>query len=190
MNRPAGMDIIIPIYNAYDDLQICVESIIKHTDLNRHRLLLVNDASPDERISPYIKSLERDNILAIENEKNLGFSGSVNHGMTVSKDRDVLLLNSDTIVTANWIEKIMNCAYSDPAIATVTPLSNNATLCSVPDFLMENKIPEGYTLDQFAELVEIVSMKLYPRIPVAHGFCMPHAVLNLMISFQRYQIST
>ncbi|MBQ6897331.1 MAG: glycosyltransferase [Oscillospiraceae bacterium] len=172
MNRPAGMDIIIPIYNAYDDLQICVESILKHTDLSRHRLLLVNDASPDERISPYIKSLERENILAIENEKNLGFSGSVNHGMTVSKDRDVLLLNSDTIVTANWIEKIMECAYSDPAIATVTPLSNNATLCSVPDFLMENKIPEGYTLDQFAELVEKVSMKLYPEIPVAHGFCM------------------
>lgn len=172
MKRPEGIDIIIPIYNAFEDLQICITSILKCTDLSKHRLLLVNDASPDERILPYIKTLETKNILVIENEKNLGFSGSINHGIIVSNDRDVLLLNSDTIVTKNWIEKIVACAYSDDAIATVTPLSNNATLCSVPEFLQENPIPNGYTLEEYADLIEKVSMKLYPRIPVAHGFCM------------------
>lgn len=172
MRRPEGIDIIIPIYNAFDDLQRCIASILECTDLTKHRLLLVNDASPDERILTYIKLLETDQILVIENEKNLGFSGSINHGITVSHNRDVLLLNSDTIVTKNWIEKIIDCAYSDVAIATVTPLSNNATLCSVPEFLKENQLPDGYSLEQYADLVEAVSMKLYPRIPVAHGFCM------------------
>lgn len=47
---------------------------------------------------------------------------------------DVVLLNSDTEVTRNWLSKIQNCAYSKPAVATVTPLSNNATLASVPVF--------------------------------------------------------
>lgn len=172
MKRPDGIDIIIPIYNAFEDLKKCIASIFECTDLEKHRLLLVNDASPDERILPYIKSIESERVLVIENEKNLGFSGSINHGITESKNRDVLLLNSDTIVTKNWVEKILDCAYSDITIATVTPLSNNATLCSVPEFLKENTLPAGYSLEQYAELIETVSLRLYPRIPVANGFCM------------------
>lgn len=172
MKRPDGIDIIIPIYNAFEDLKKCIASIFECTDLEKHRLLLVNDASPDERILPYIKSIESERVLVVENEKNLGFSGSINHGITESKNRDVLLLNSDTIVTKNWVEKILDCAYSDITIATVTPLSNNATLCSVPEFLKENTLPAGYSLEQYAELIETVSLRLYPRIPVANGFCM------------------
>ena len=163
MKQPDGIDIIIPIYNAYGDLQKCIASILSCTDLAAHRLLLVNDASSDERILPYIKGLESKNILVIENEANLGFSGSINHGITVSGDRDVILLNSDTIVTAGWVEKLIACAYSAAEIATVTPLSNNATLCSVPKFLKENTLPEGYTLEQYAKLIETVSLRLYPR---------------------------
>ena len=172
MQQPENIDIIIPIYNAFEDLQKCIASIFACTDLNRHRLLLVNDASPDERILPYIKSLENTNILVIENENNLGFSGSINHGIRVSSNRDVILLNSDTLVTSDWVEKIIACAYSAPEIATVTPLSNNATLCSVPKFLQENSLPDGFTLGQYAQLIEMVSLRSYPRIPVANGFCM------------------
>lgn len=173
MKRPEGIDIIIPIYNAYEDLQTCVASVLEYTDLGRHRLILVNDASPDGRIAPYLNTLgEYQNVLIVENEKNLGFSGSINHGIEISATRDVILLNSDTIVTKNWAEKMIACAYSDAAIATVTPLSNNATLCSVPEFLQENILPEGYTLEMYAELIEHVSLRSYPRIPVANGFCM------------------
>ena len=50
MDKIREVDIIIPIYNAYDDLQICVSSILKCTDTTKHRLILVNDASPDKRI--------------------------------------------------------------------------------------------------------------------------------------------
>lgn len=172
MEKQRKIDIIIPIYNAYDDLQKCISSILTHTNLEHHRMILVNDASPDPRISPYLRTLEKTNVVVLANEKNLGFSGSINRGIQVSGDRDVILLNSDTIVTKNWVEKIIACAYSDETIATVTPLSNNATLCSVPEFLKENTLPDGYTLDEYAQLIEQISLKAYPRIPVANGFCM------------------
>lgn len=172
MGKPEGIDIIIPIYNAFEDLQKCVASVFSCTDLERHRLLLVNDASPDQRILPYLKSIGNPHVLVLNNEKNLGFSGSINHGIEVSRNRDVILLNSDTIVTKNWVEKIIECAYSDVSIATVTPLSNNATLCSVPNFLEENRLPDGYTLERYAELIESSSLREYPKIPVANGFCM------------------
>ena len=165
------VDIIIPVYNALEDLKLCVESIKRNTNLKKHRLILINDKSSDEKVWSYMQSIETDNILIFNNEVNLGFSGNINRGIQIS-NRDVILLNSDTIVTQNWIEKIVNCAYSDPAIGTVTPLSNNATLCSVPEFCEENKLPKGYTIDKYAELIEKCSMKKYPHIPVAHGFCM------------------
>ena len=166
------VDIIIPIYNAYDDLVKSIDSVKKWTNLSDNRLILIDDCSPDERMRPYLNSLKDDNTLVIFNEKNQGFSGNINLGMMQSQDNDVLLLNSDTIVTKRWLEKIVECAYSDEAIATVNPLSNNATLCSVPNFCEENTIPEGFTIDSFADLIETISMNLYPVIPVANGFCM------------------
>lgn len=165
------VDIIIPVYNALDDLKICLESVKRNTDLSKHRVLILNDNSSDEHVWPYLQSVESEGILVFNNSKNLGFSGNINKGI-LNSDRDVLLLNSDTIVTSNWVEKIIECAYSSKGIGTVTPLSNNATICSVPRFCEENKLPEGFELDEYAMLIEKYSMKKYSQIPVAHGFCM------------------
>lgn len=178
------VDIVIPIYNGYEDIQLCMDSIKKHTDLTRHRVLLINDCSPDERILPYLQSMQDEHIVLISNEKNMGFSANVNKGMQYS-DRDVILLNSDTIVTEGWVEKIIACAYREPEIATVTPLSNSATLCSIPVMCQDNRIPSNCTIDELGALVEKYSLKKYPRITVAVGFCMfiKREVINLVGTF-------
>ena len=169
------IDIIIPIYNAFDFVKKCIETVIEHTDLTQHTLLLVNDKSTDERILPLLNSFIKENqslnIILIDNKDNQGFVRTVNIGMQYSH-HDVVLLNSDTEVTRNWLSKIQNCAYSKPAVATVTPLSNNATLASVPVFLAENTIPPGLSVEEYADIVEKCSMNLFPDIPTAHGFCM------------------
>lgn len=185
MKKTKYVDIIIPIYNAYEDLTICLESIYKNTDLQRNRLILINDNSSDERIKPYLEQQRQKNVIVIHNESNKGFSNNINIGMAKSEENDVILLNSDTVVTERWVEKIVECAYSDPSIGTVTPLSNNATLCSVPDFCKENRLPEGMTIEQAGDIVEKCSMKKYPRITVAHGFCMlvKREVINAIGNF-------
>lgn len=170
--KEKSVDIIIPIYNAYEDLVKCLESIYKNTDLEKNRLILVNDNSSDDSMRPFLEQQKRNNVLVFHNESNKGFSNNVNLGMKQSEDNDVVLLNSDTIVTNRWIEKILECAYSNEAIGTVTPLSNNATLCSVPEFCEENSLPEYLNIDQAGAIVERCSMKKYPRITTAHGFCM------------------
>lgn len=165
------IDIIVPVYNGLEDLKKCVDSVKKNTDFSRHRLILVDDKSPDGNVLPYVRSLESEAIHVIESPVNEGFSASVNKGMQYS-GRDVILLNSDTIVTKGWVEKIIACAYSKRAAATVTPLSNAATLCSVPEFLKDNALEEGYDAEQMGALVEHCSIQRYPRITVAVGFCM------------------
>ena len=174
----SAVDIVVPIYNGYDDLIRCIDSLRRYTDLTRHRILLIDDCSPDERIRPVLEAAGAGSgrhadhgMIAVFNETNRGFSANVNTGLSWS-DRDTILLNSDTIVTQGWVEKLQSCACRSDRIATVTPLSNAATLASVPVFLKDNPLPKGYTAESYGRLVERVSLHRYPRVNVGVGFCM------------------
>lgn len=171
-----SIDIIVPVHNAFDDTKKCIESVLSFTNFP-YRLIIIDDQSTDLRIKDYLQYL-RDkkipNIVILDNKENLGFIKTVNKGMTFS-NKDIVLLNSDTIVTFGWLKNLHDCAYADNSIATVTPLSNNATICSVPNICQYNKIPEGYNIQQFGLLVENVSKdsgKNCVKIPTAIGFCM------------------
>ncbi|MBQ2938160.1 MAG: glycosyltransferase [Clostridia bacterium] len=169
------IDIIVPIYNAYEFTEECIKSIIMNTDLKIHTLVLINDKSPDEKILPMLLKYKNENkdkqIVVLDNEQNMGFVKTVNKGMQYSKN-DVILLNSDTEVTKKWIEKIQECAYSNDYIATVTPLTNNGTIASVPNFGVDNELPENMTLEEYAEMIEKISKNRYPELTTGNGFCM------------------
>ena len=184
------VDIIVPIYNAYKAVEECINSIIKHTDLTKNRLILINDKSTDENILGLLNSFKNQyaslNIIVLDNEINLGFVGTVNKGMEYS-DSDVILLNSDTEVSDFWLEELEKCAYSQDDVATVTALSNNATLASVPNGLQPNKLPDSMSFDEYANMVYSRSLRRYPQIPTAHGFCMyiRRNVLNVVGLFDQ-----
>jgi GT2 family glycosyltransferase/glycosyltransferase involved in cell wall biosynthesis/SAM-dependent methyltransferase len=167
-----GVDVILPVYNAYDDLLRCLFSLLTHN--TGYRIILINDNSPDERIGHLFQDLMKyqgDFLILLENPENLGFTKTVNRGMQCYQ-KDVILLNSDTIVTVGWAGKIKKCACSSPDIATVTPLTNNGTICSVPVFLQDNQLPDGFTVDTFAQMIEEISFNRVIEIPTAVGFCM------------------
>lgn len=166
-------DIIIPIYNAYEYVIRCIDTVIKNTDLSTNTLILINDKSSDSRMNDLLKNYAKNNkgIKIIENEENLGFVGTVNRGMKESKS-DVLLLNSDTEVPPHWLDNIKKAAYSKPMVGTVTPLSNNATLVSVTKPLVENNLPVGYSFEEYAKIVEKIAYNDNNEIPTGHGFCM------------------
>jgi len=171
------VDVIVPVYNAYEDTKKCIESLLSSTGLTPYRLVIINDKSTDPRITHYLDYLKQkkySNLIIVTNENNIGFVKTVNKGMYLSEN-DVVILNSDTIVTYNWLNRLRECAYIDEKIATATPLSNNATICSVPNFDQYNDVPKGYTIQEFALLIEKVSHDLdikCSKIPVGIGFCL------------------
>jgi glycosyltransferase involved in cell wall biosynthesis/GT2 family glycosyltransferase len=167
-DRPKSINIIIPIYGAAEELRVCLESVARETDLARHRLILVVDGPQDDAVESIIAGCTG---TVLRNERRLGFVGAVNRGMRESAS-DAVLLNSDTIVTPRWIEKLIDAAYSSPDIGTVTPLSNHATLCSVPQAFEENLLPTGFDTASMSALVECVSARSYPRLPTGVGFCL------------------
>ncbi len=170
------VDIIVPVYNGYDYLKPCIDSVAKYGDLLLNRLIIIDDKSPEERVYPHLKEVVSAyptlNILLLQNERNLGFVATVNRGMKESTENDVILLNSDTEVTENFVSKIKKAAYSRFEIATVTPLTNNGTLVSVPNFCEDNELPADISLTDYAKMIEETSLKIFPEIPTANGYCM------------------
>src|SRR5699024_146988 len=94
---------------------------------------------------------------------------TANRCMSVGED-DIVLLNSDTLVTKNWLSKLKRCADSDPRIGTITPFSNNAEICSFPELCRENPVPKDIELINLA--MEEVSLPFYVDIPTGVGFCL------------------
>jgi GT2 family glycosyltransferase len=195
------IDVIVPVHGAGPVFRRCAASLIAHSDgfradaFNadaigadgldapasgaRHRLVIVLDGPPDDESVLAVEELRAAaarevggfELEVLTHEQPLGFVMSVNHALRGS-DRDAVFLNSDTQVTAGWLGRMRAAAYSDSTVATVTPFSNNATICSLPRFLDENAIPAGYTVDSFGELVTRVSRREYPRLPTGVGFCL------------------
>ena len=169
------VDIVVPVYNAPDDLAACVESVRRHTPAGSYRLILIDDASPDPAIATQFAAWAADgdpSLLLLANDENRGFSHTVNRGLAVDADRDVVLLNSDTIVTAGWLAKLRRCAASDATIGTVTPMSNNSTVTSFPRFGLDNDLAALPPLDVVARAIEEAAVPTYPDLPTAIGFCM------------------
>ncbi len=172
--RPVRADVIIPIYGAAEELRACLESLARETDLARHRVILVvdgpQDASAESIVSDFV-AMHHEAVRVLRNDTRSGFVIAVNRGMHESA-ADVVLLNSDTIVTARWLEKLIDAAYTSGDVGTVTPLSNHATLCSVPQAFEENLLPSGFEIASFAAVVEPASARSYPRLPTGVGVCL------------------
>ena len=160
-------DIIIPVYGALPYLRQCINSVLKNTRHTYGLVIVDDDNSPI--IKEYLRTIRSARIIT--NKKNLGWLRSCNIGIE-NTENDVVLLNSDTMVTEGWLEKMDSCAYSDSRIGMVNPLSNNALFLSLPHFSIFNTIPAGFTLESFAALVSELSECRYPSIPTGLGFCL------------------
>ena len=164
--------IIIPVYNAFDVTLDCIQSVLR-TIPRSVRVCVIDDASPSGELRSALPAdvLSHPQLSVLRNEKNLGFVGTCNRGMILESTGDVILLNSDTLVTKGWVQKLYRAAYSRSRVGTVTPLTNNGTICSVPRFLENNSLPDGFTLEQFSRLIEQVSTREYVEAPTCVGFC-------------------
>ena len=96
-----NIDIIVPIYNAYEFTEECIKSVIRNTDLNKHTLVLINDKSPDEKILPmllkYREQYQDKKIVVLDNEENMGFVKTVNKGMQYSIRAYITLDNGEKV---------------------------------------------------------------------------------------------
>src|SRR5262249_11841834 len=140
------------------------------------RLLLIDDASPDPAIGAYfarLASRQLPQIVLVRNERNVGFTLTANRGIELARPgADVVLLNSDTIVTQGWLDKLVRCPEADSTIGTITPFSNNAEICSFPRFCENNAWSGESDVELVARALERAAVPVYPDLPTGVGFCL------------------
>jgi GT2 family glycosyltransferase len=171
------VDIVLCVHNAFEDVKECLTSIRRHTKVD-YRLLIVDDGSQAET-RDFLKSwVQEDSVATLfRNETARGYTKAANIGLRASKGDYIILLNSDTIVTPGWLEKLIECANSQKNIGIVGPLSNCASWQSIPEIFdknggwMINNIPEGYSLETLSDIVANVSDKAFPCVNFVNGFC-------------------
>ena len=174
-------DIVIPVYADAPGTRACIESVFRCSGESLGRVIVINDCSPDAEMAPMLAELQlkHSEMVLITNEANLGFVRSANRGLALRR-QDVVLLNNDTVVTPGWLSEMLEVAYAHDRVAAVVPLSNNASICSVPAYCEPTDMREleGHDL-------KLDSLPRFTAIPTGVGFCMlmRHVVLNMIGGF-------
>jgi GT2 family glycosyltransferase/glycosyltransferase involved in cell wall biosynthesis len=167
---PPPLSVIVPIHNAADELRRCLRSLSLHTTWPCE-LVLIDDASVEPAIAEVLaEAALLDGVRILRNTANLGFTATVNRGLRSTRG-DVVVLNSDTEVGPRWLEHLVRAARSRPAVATVTPLSDNAGAFAVPIVGEPNETPLGLDLPSVARRVAQIGQSPV-AVPTGNGFCL------------------
>lgn len=168
--------IVVPLYDDLAGIEACLRSLVDNVDFSIDRVLVSNDAGPQRaRVDALVEDLvgDHEGFQIHSNERNLGFVGNCNHAVLTldTTGNDVLLLNSDTITTAGFVEELAAVLSLSEDHGVVTARSNNATIASLPHLLRN---PHAGRSVVRSEAVWRTVSPLLPRFtvaPVAMGFC-------------------
>jgi len=168
--------VILPVYNTFNLLPEVLQRVVRNTDIP-FRLILVEDCSTDPLVRPFLRDWVRSvsaSVVLIENETNQGFVGSVNAALAraLAHDDHVVLLNSDVFVPAGWASRLIRPLLNNDKVASVTPMSNDAEIYSVPVMCRRSTLKAGQ-----AEAIDGVARQFNPEVlpstaPTGVGFCM------------------
>jgi GT2 family glycosyltransferase len=175
--RCGPVDVVVPVYKGLATTLACLHSVLE-TVSGQSQVWVVNDASPERGLVEALQSMAADGRIRLigtgprgEARPNAGFPTAANAGLRAAAGRDVILLNSDTLVAPGWLRTLQQAAHSAADIGTATPLSNEASILSVPD-PSGNPPPDRDGTRRMAGRAARANRGRLIDIPTAHGFCM------------------
>ena len=116
--------IIILSYNTLELLQLCIESIRTYTEAGTYEIIVVENASEDGSAA-WLRAQK--DLVCIYNEENQGFPKGCNQGLKIASGTELLLLNSDVIVTKDWLENMRRALYSASSVGAVSCVTNSCS---------------------------------------------------------------
>ena len=113
MNLPK-ISIIIPVYNAEEELNRCVDSIICQTEQDIE-IILVDDGSDDESMHICQKYSKEDFRVKVIHQKNAGVSAARNRGIEIALGEYIGFVDSDDWIEPDMFEKLLQEAENNDA---------------------------------------------------------------------------
>ncbi len=182
--RVPTIRLVVPVYGGLAETIACFASIERHTastDSRPVEVVVVDDATPDAVLRDACDSWVSEPrptlpVSLRRRVKNGGFVEAVHEGMDGALG-DVVLLNADTVVTAGWLDRLVAAAQSRPDVATVTPLTNEGSIVTVPDevlnaFALSGPVPALCEIDACAAFVADQWLGSPVELITGVGFCL------------------
>ena len=175
-----GADIVVAVHDALNELKDMLASVKAFT-LQPYHIHLVNDRSNKHTILWLQKIQHNNNNITIYHlvEPYIGYTHAINLGITQGHYPYVVILNTDVIVTPNWLNNMIACLQRVPGCGIVGPLSNAASYQSVPNIKTKNnkgwsknEMHGNWTPEGVSRAVSHLSERVYPIVPFVNGFCM------------------
>ncbi len=169
MQDSFDVSIIIVNWNAGKYLQETIESLVEKTKNISYELIIVdNNSNRDEESFLYIQNVlsKWNNFTFIKADENLGFSKANNIGMSISKGRNLLILNPDVVFSNNIIEILSNYLDNNDEVGMVGPKVLN------PDGSFQQPCLRGkpYPKDTLFHIVGLA--KAFPKNEYFNGYAM------------------
>ena len=104
------VSVIIPIYNAENTIEKCVESIV-YGQLHEIEIILIDDCSKDASWNIcQLLSIKFPNVFCYQNKKNSGVSYTRNYGLGKANGKYILFVDSDDWVSGKYAYKLLENA--------------------------------------------------------------------------------
>jgi GT2 family glycosyltransferase len=113
--RPPTVDVVIVSFNTAADLEACLGSLAAVPPAGLGRIIVVDNASTDDSVARVLARWPDVRVVALE--RNVGFAAANNIAIRESGADLVLLLNSDTIVPAGAIDRLVARLLDTGAVA-------------------------------------------------------------------------
>lgn len=170
---PPAIDVIVPIYNQRELAISCLASVFAARNRAVLEIVVIDDASTDPELKAYLAHLAKlGRVTLLTNLENLGFTRSANRGMKLHPERDVVLLNSDTVVSSDWIDRLQHAALSSPMVGTANPLTNASHIGSYPFRDPVGDVAFEISDEELDALAARANQGRYVAVHVTVGFCM------------------
>ena len=156
--------IIILSCNTLELLQLCIASIHEYTEAETYEIIVVDNASEDGS-AEWLK--EQKNLRCIYNEENLGFPKGCNQGLEIATGTELLLLNSDTVVTKTWLKNLRCALYSSPKVGVVSCVAN----CCPHNQMIATHYESLEDMQDFAADYNKSNPDLWEKRTTLIGFC-------------------
>ena len=95
------ISIIVPIYNAANYLDACLESLQKQTERNL-QIILIDDESTDASVAIAQKYVAKDPCFELYEQKHAGQSVARNWGMSKAKGEYIAFVDADDAIEPDW----------------------------------------------------------------------------------------
>jgi len=114
------LTIVIVSWNARADLERCLENLLSTAPRTEHEIVVVDNGSTDG--APEMVASRFPAVRLIRAEGNVGFAAGNNLAIRETSSELVLLLNPDTIVQPNAIDRLVGRLRALPRAAAVGPV--------------------------------------------------------------------